>query len=208
LAIRIEDFLGKLRGKKLLLTAIIAAGILLSPPSAFAAQMSYKESETLKHGRELAKLNCGRCHSIGLEGKSPMKEAPPFWTLFTRLPVDSIAEMLVKKATPSDGPMPHFTITKKQADDIGIWISWVQPMAHGKRLVEENCARCHGTEPGTKSTHPDAPAFRGLFKRYPVDALEEAFAEGIYTGHPDMPVFKMTNMQLNDVLAYLEQLQE
>ena len=191
-----------------LFVAIIAAGILLSSPAAFAAKMSHKQSETLKHGRELAKLNCGRCHSTGLEGKSPMKEAPPFWTLFTRLPVESIAEMLVKKATPSDGPMPHFSITKKQADDIGIWISWVQPIAHGRRLVEENCARCHATEKGTKSDHPDAPAFRDLFKRYPIDALEEAFADGIYTGHPDMPVFKITNLQLNDVLAYLEQLQE
>ena len=205
---RVEGDYQKHFGIAALFAAIIAIGFLLSSPSAFAAKMGHKQSETLKHGRELAKLNCGRCHSIGLEGKSRMKDAPPFWTLFTRLPVGSIAEMLVKKATPSNGPMPHFTITKKQAGDIGTWISWVQPMAHGKRLVEENCARCHATESGTKSAHPDAPAFRGLFKRYPVDALEEAFADGIYTGHPDMPVFKMTNMQLNDVLAYLEQLQE
>lgn len=203
-----KRFFGKLLSNAALFAAIIAVGTLLSYQSALAAQMSYRVSETLKHGRELAKLNCGRCHSTGLEGKSPVKEAPPFWTLFTRLPVDSIAEMLVKKATPADGPMPHFIISKKQAEDIGGWIAWVQPIAHGKRLVEANCAKCHASEPGTKSAHADAPAFRGLFKRYPIDALEEAFADGIYTGHPDMPVFKMTNLQLNDVLAYLEQLQE
>jgi mono/diheme cytochrome c family protein len=40
-----------------------------------------------------------------------------------------------------------------------------------------------------------------------LDVLEEAFSEGIYTGHPDMPVFKLTKAQIDDVLAYLESLQ-
>ena len=197
-------------GRLLLVTQIAVAMMLgLTAVGALAAtELGRKESEKLNHGKALAKLNCGRCHEIGLEGKSPLEAAPPFWTLFTRRPINTIADMLVNKATPSDGPMPHFTISKKQAEDIANWIAWVQPMAHGKRLVEANCARCHATEPGTKSAHPDAPEFRGLFKRYPIDALEEAFADGIYTGHPDMPVFKMTNTQLNDVLAYLEQLQK
>jgi len=189
-------------------SAIMLALVLMVTSPASAIEIGRKESEKLNHGKALAKLNCGRCHAIGLEGKSPLKKAPPFWTMFTRRPINTIAEMLVNKATPSDGPMPHFTISKKQAEDIANWIAWVQPMAHGKRLVEANCARCHATEPGTTSNHPEAPAFRGLFKRYPIDALEEAFSDGIYTGHPDMPVFKMTNTQLNDVLAYLEQLQE
>ncbi len=34
-----------------------------------------------------------------------------------------------------------------------------------------------------------APPFRTLHLRYPVDTLAEAFAEGIYTGHPTMPMF-------------------
>ncbi len=189
------------------LVLALFAGFYFTLGSA-TAQMSFQQSETIKHGRELAKLNCGRCHAIGLEGESTHKEAPPFWTLFTRLPVNTIAEILVKKSTPETSDMPHFTITAKQAKDIGIWIAWVQPLAHGKRLVEENCARCHGVGAKDKSTHPEAPLFRKLLKRYPIDALQEAFATGIESGHPDMPIFKMSHIQTADVLAYIEGLQE
>ncbi len=74
---------------------------------------------------------------------------------------------------------------------------------HGKALVENNCARCHGIGAADKSPHPEAPEFRTLSERYPVDALEEAFAEGIVTGHPDMPEFKATPKQIADIIEYL-----
>jgi mono/diheme cytochrome c family protein len=69
-------------------------------------------------------------------------------------------------------------------------------VAHGKALVEVNCASCHGVGSTDKSSHSDAPLFRILSKRYPLDALEEAFAEGISTGHPDMPEFMATRSRL------------
>ena len=128
--------------------------------------------------------------------------------MFTRVPVSKIPQMLTKQSTPETSDMPHFTITKKQADDIGKWIAWVQPLAHGKRVVEANCSRCHASKKGENGAHAEAPNFSGLFKRYPIDALEEAFAEGVYTGHPDMPVFKLTPVQISDVLAYLESIQK
>lgn len=56
--------------------------------------------------------------------------------------------------------------------------------------------------------HPEAPAFRTLWKRYPIDALEEAFAEGIYVGHPDMPEFIADPDQIAAVIAYIESIQE
>jgi mono/diheme cytochrome c family protein len=196
-----------MRGKFWRSVALAAICTVVFSIGSANAELSRKQSEILKHGKALAKLNCARCHSIELEGKSPHEKAPPFWTLFTRRSVDGIADMLVKQATPDKSDMPHFTITKKQARDIGIWISWVQPINHGKRVVEANCASCHATKPGTKSAHKDAPNFSTLFKRYPIDALEEAFSEGIYTGHADMPVFKLTKVQIDDVLAYLEGLQ-
>ena len=78
---------------------------------------------------------------------------------------------------------------------------------HGKALVETNCARCHGVGETDKSSHPEAPEFRTLSERYPVDALEEAFAEGIVTGHPDMPEFEASPKQIRDIIAYLASLQ-
>lgn len=73
----------------------------------------------------------------------------------------------------------------------------------GRRLVESNCARCHAIGETDRSAHPEAPPFRGLWKRYPLDALDEAFAEGIYTGHPDMPEFLATPEQIEAIINYI-----
>ena len=79
-------------------------------------------------------------------------------------------------------------------------------IAEGKALVELNCARCHAVDRTSESSHSDAPPFRTLSQRYPIDALEEAFAEGISTGHPDMPEFVATPEQIQAILAYISSL--
>ncbi len=92
--------------------------------------------------------------------------------------------------------------------DIAEWIYWVQPVAHGKRLVKENCARCHAVELDDESKHSAAVPFRYFAKLFPIAFLEEAFAERIETGHPDMPVFEVTINQLRDMLAYMKTIQK
>jgi mono/diheme cytochrome c family protein len=77
----------------------------------------------------------------------------------------------------------------------------------GKALVEANCARCHAIGATDTSNHPDAPAFRTLSQRYPIDELAEALAEGISTGHPDMPEFVASPQQIDAILAYIGSLQ-
>ena len=42
---------------------------------------------------------------------------------------------------------------------------------------------------------------------YPVESLEEALAEGISTGHPTMPEFRLDPDQIGDVIAYLKSLE-
>jgi len=79
--------------------------------------------------------------------------------------------------------------------------------AYGRQLVEANCARCHAVGQVDVSTHPEAPAFRTLSERYPLDALEEAFVEGIATGHPDMPEFIASPEQIGAILSFLDTLQ-
>jgi len=80
-------------------------------------------------------------------------------------------------------------------------------IAYGKALVEANCAACHGIGAADASHHPEAPPFRTLWERYPIDALEESFVEGIATGHPDMPQFTATPEQLAAILDYIASLQ-
>ncbi|WP_245442107.1 c-type cytochrome [Mesorhizobium hawassense] len=87
--------------------------------------------------------------------------------------------------------------------------AWAQEnpqIAHGRKLVEANCARCHAIGSTGKSTHPDAPPFRLLHLRYPIEDLEEALAEGISTGHPDMPEFVADPQQIGAIVAYIRSL--
>ncbi len=198
-------------GKQLCVGAAFAFLALAGGAPAFAQMTTLapgaEAGEAARHGAELAKLNCARCHSVEIEGPSPHPEAPAFWEMSERRSVESIAEMLLTQTSPKHSDMPTFEITQKQANDLAAWISWVQPVAHGRRLVSENCAACHAIGLEDESTHPEAPAFRTLSQKYPIEALEEAFAEGIETGHPDMPVFDADMIQIEDILAYLQSIQ-
>lgn len=80
--------------------------------------------------------------------------------------------------------------------------------AAGQVLAERYCVACHAIGPAGDSHNPEAPPLRTLATRYPVTALEEAFAEGILVGHPAMPEFRFTEAQIDDLVAYLESIQE
>ena len=77
----------------------------------------------------------------------------------------------------------------------------------GRTFALNNCARCHSIDKVTASPLKIAPPFRTLHKRYPVEALAEAFAEGIQTGHPTMPEFRLEPDQIHDLLSYLKTLE-
>jgi len=76
---------------------------------------------------------------------------------------------------------------------------------HGRVFVQTNC--CHAIGRTGVSPLAVAPPFRELHKRYPVENLAEAFAEGIVTGHPSMPEFRLDGAQIDDLLAYLRSLE-
>lgn len=77
----------------------------------------------------------------------------------------------------------------------------------GHDLVQPNCSRCHAIE--TRGDSPDtrAPRFRDLDQRYPIDSLAEALAEGIRTGHPQMPEFVFAPDEVDAIIAYLKSIQ-
>ena len=77
----------------------------------------------------------------------------------------------------------------------------------GKTFARNNCAKCHSVDKVTPSPLKIAPPFRTLHLRYPIDTLEESLAEGIVTGHPTMPVFRLDPDQINDVISYLKTLE-
>ncbi len=81
-------------------------------------------------------------------------------------------------------------------------------LARGKALLERDCARCHAVGTTGASPHKQAPPFRTLGKRYPIESLEEALAEGIVSGHPDMPEFRYEPDDVNAIIAYLKSIQQ
>lgn len=81
-------------------------------------------------------------------------------------------------------------------------------LKRGEAVLTRDCARCHAIGRAGTSPHPQAPAFRTLGSRYPVDALEEALGEGIISGHPDMPEFRFEGPDVGAIIVYLKSIQQ
>ncbi len=80
------------------------------------------------------------------------------------------------------------------------------PTARGQAIAERLCARCHAIRELGASPMGLAPPFRDLPKRYPVENLAEALAEGIVTGHPAMPRFTFEPREIDALLTYMASL--
>src|SRR5260370_7858809 len=77
-------------------------------------------------------------------------------------------------------------------------------LKRGEALLAKECSRCHATARTDESRHPQAPLFRTLAKRYPIESLEEALGEGLISGHPDIPEFKFEDDHVGPIIAYLK----
>jgi len=80
-------------------------------------------------------------------------------------------------------------------------------IAQGEALVRTNCSQCHAVSLTDRSPQPNAPAFRTLYQRYPIDDLAKVLAEGMSRGHPDMPKFGASPDQIDAIIAYIKSLQ-
>jgi cytochrome c len=78
----------------------------------------------------------------------------------------------------------------------------------GEALLERLCAGCHAIGPAGTSPNPQAPPFRMLGRRYKIESLEEALGEGLISGHPDMPEFRLNGREVGEAIAYLNAIQE
>ena len=81
-------------------------------------------------------------------------------------------------------------------------------LKRGEALLQRDCARCHAIGLTGASPHKEAPPFRTLGKRYPIESLEEALGEGIVSGHPDMPEFQFDADDVGAIIAYLKSIQQ
>jgi cytochrome c len=85
-------------------------------------------------------------------------------------------------------------------------VAHADDIAAGKKLLEDNCSRCHAIGVTGDSPLAKAPPFREVVTRYPPESLGEALVEGIVTGHNEMPEFVFEADQAAEIIAYLDSL--
>lgn len=105
--------------------------------------------------------------------------------------------------------MLRFVLRQTLVTLLAVAPAWAASPAEqrGKAYARSHCARCHAIDRASKSPLKMAPPFRTLHLRYPIETLGEALAEGIYTGHAEMPAFELSPDQIHDLLSYLKTLE-
>jgi mono/diheme cytochrome c family protein len=70
-----------------------------------------------QRGRNFARTNCAKCHSIDRFTESPLKIAPPFRTLHEHYPIETLAEALAEGISTGHPTMPQFQLEPDQIND-------------------------------------------------------------------------------------------
>jgi mono/diheme cytochrome c family protein len=73
----------------------------------------------------------------------------------------------------------------------------------GRLLLQKNCGRCHSIDATGQSPLEQAPAFREIYLKYPIEQLEYGFAEGMGSKHREMPQIQFSSEQVSAILNYL-----
>jgi mono/diheme cytochrome c family protein len=89
----------------------------------------------------------------------------------------------------------------------GAALAQTTSLERGRALVQQDCAQCHAIGATGDSPYQSAPRFRELQQRIPLDGLSQALTEGTIFGHPQMPPFKFSPDQVQDIIEYLKSIQ-
>lgn len=181
---------------------------------ATAPALAQDEAARLAEGKRLAEINCIRCHSIEAEGESPLTDAPPFREIAMNYDEMELVDGFMEGLAVRHPLMPDWEVTEPQAEALAAFVmslgpgakSASDPATQGFDILRSNCASCHAIDQVSLSPEPKAPPFRDVVKKYQPEALEEALAEGIVTGHERMPEFGFEPEQVASIVAYLDTL--
>jgi mono/diheme cytochrome c family protein len=77
----------------------------------------------------------------------------------------------------------------------------------GRRLAQNNCARCHAIGARGGSPNAFAPVFRNLSKTRSLASIEDIFAGRGIVAHPPMPDFAYQPDDRQDLLNYIKSIQ-
>lgn len=82
----------------------------------------------------------------------------------------------------------------------------VTRIKEGQGLVEAHCSGCHAVGREGASPNPNAPQFRTLHRRHPIQALREPLTRAIAARHDEMPQFALPDAQIDRIVAYINSL--
>ncbi len=83
-------------------------------------------------------------------------------------------------------------------------------VARGRQIAQQRCAACHSIAGTRASPVRAAPRFSRIGRRFPIDSLAEALAEGIgVRPHQtvQMPEFTLEPQEIEDLLSYMRSIQ-
>lgn len=114
-------------------------------------------------------------------------------------------------------PMTNFRLFADEKDDV---VAYLVDLRHrqlaptsagnlienGRLLLETHCSECHAVGSAVESPMQAAPPFGDIALAYDPDYLAEPLAEGIVTGHADMPEFVFEPDQIDAIIAFLSSL--
>lgn len=172
------------------------------------------DAKMIAEGKRLAEINCTRCHNIEATGESPLTDSPPFREIAKNYDREELVDGFMEGLAVRHPLMPDWDVTEPQAQALTAFVLSLgtgqketeTQAARGFDLLRANCARCHAIDASSTSPNDKAPPFRDIVRKYDPDALQEALAEGIVTGHNDMPEFELEPDDATAVIAYLETL--
>lgn len=187
---------------------------LLALVFAAAPALAQDEAAKIAEGKRLAEINCTRCHNIEAEGESPLTDAAPFREIAQNYDEMELVDGFMEGLAVRHPLMPDWEVTEPQAEELAAFVMSLgsgaktasDPATQGFNLLRANCASCHAIDQVSQSPEPKAPPFRDVVKKYQPQALEEALAEGIVTGHEQMPEFAFEPEQVTAIVAYLDTL--
>lgn len=194
--------------KPILLSLCLPALLL---PLAGQALAQDGDAALIAEGKRLSEVNCARCHNIEAAGESPLTDAPPFREIATNYDRMELIDGFMEGLAVRHPSMPDWDVTEPQAEALTAFVmslgtgakAAADPATGGHELLRANCASCHAIDAASLSPLPKAPPFRELVLRYDPSALEEALAEGIVTGHENMPEFAFEPDEVAAIIAYL-----
>jgi mono/diheme cytochrome c family protein len=100
---------------------VAIASTLLTVRSGALAQTG-----TVERGRQFARANCERCHSVDRVTPSNLPLAPPFRLLGQRYPIDTLRESLAEGIVTSHQNMPQFRLEPDQINDFLAFLNSLQ----------------------------------------------------------------------------------